>query len=86
MGDARFLPDLFARLAASGAADEGWEDQVAFLQELCGLAKHLQPGNRAALLGKLAHLGLFEVPLAPLLPYKAAPKSFTWPLLKGSLA
>ena len=60
MGDARFLPDLFSRLKASGPADEGWEDQVAFLQELCGLAKHLQPGNRAQLLGRLAHLGLFE--------------------------
>jgi hypothetical protein len=62
LGDARFLPDLFARLKAGGPADaEAWEDQVAFLQELTGLAKHLQPSNRSQLLAKLAHLGLFEV-------------------------
>lgn len=60
-GDARFLPDLFAKLGASGPGDEGWPDQVAFLQELCGLAKHLQPVNRAQVLSKLASLGLFEV-------------------------
>lgn len=59
--DARFLPDLFARLKASGPDDEGWADQVAFLQELTGLTKHLQQGNRQQLLTKLANLGLFEV-------------------------
>lgn len=58
--DARFLPDLFERLKATGPGDEGWPDQVAFLQELTGLAKHLQQGHRQQLLSKLASLGLFE--------------------------
>lgn len=58
--DARFLPDLFERLKATGPGDEGWQDQVAFLQELTGLAKHLQPAHRQQLLAKLASLGLFE--------------------------
>ena len=31
------------------------------VQELCGLAKHLQPGNRSALLQQLTSLGLFDV-------------------------
>lgn len=61
MGDARFLPDLFTRLWESRPGDEAWGDQVAFLQELCGLAKHLQAGHRLQLLTKLAGLGLFEV-------------------------
>lgn len=34
---------------------------VKFLQELCGLARHLQPNGRAELLGQLVNLGLFEV-------------------------
>ena len=40
---------------------EGWTDLVKFLQELCGLARHLQPNARAELLGQLVNLGLFEV-------------------------
>ena len=40
---------------------EGWSDMVKFLQELCGLARHLQPNGRAELLGQLVNLGLFEV-------------------------
>lgn len=60
LNDARFLPDLFARLKATGPGDEGWQDQVAFLQELTGLAKHLQQSHRQQLLSKLASLGLFE--------------------------
>ena len=34
---------------------------MKFLQELCGLARHLQPNVRADLLNQLVHLGLFEV-------------------------
>lgn len=60
LNDARFLPDLFARLKATGPGDDGWQDQVAFLQELTGLAKHLQQSHRQQLLSKLASLGLFE--------------------------
>ena len=40
---------------------EAWSDLVKFLQELCGLARHLQPNTRAELLGQLVSLGLFEV-------------------------
>ncbi len=40
---------------------EGWNDLVKFLQELCGLARHTSPANRADLLGQLVNLGLFEV-------------------------
>ena len=34
---------------------------VKFLQELCGLARHLQPVTRNELLAQLVSLGLFEV-------------------------
>ena len=40
---------------------EGCSDLVKFLQELCGLARHTSPANRADLLGQLVNLGLFEV-------------------------
>ena len=58
--DARFLPELFAALRRAGPADAAFADRLAFLQELTGLAKHLQVGARVQLLAKLAGLGLFE--------------------------
>ncbi|KAK9823072.1 hypothetical protein WJX81_007297 [Elliptochloris bilobata] len=58
--DARFLPELFAALRRAGPADAAFADRLAFLRELTGLARHLQAGARAALLCKLAGLGLFE--------------------------
>ena len=60
-GDAKFLPDLFQRLKAAKPGDAEWMNQVAFLQELCSLAKHLQAASRTQLLSKLIGLGLFEV-------------------------
>ena len=60
-GDAKFLPELFQRLKAASPRDREWLDQVAFLQELCSLAKHLQAVSRTQLLSKLIKLGLFEV-------------------------
>jgi protein phosphatase-4 regulatory subunit 3 len=60
-GDAQFLPELFRRLKSAGPGDPEWLDQVAFLQELCSLAKHLQAASRTQLLSKLVGLGLFEV-------------------------
>ncbi len=60
-GDAHFLPELFRRLKSTGPTDPEWLDQVAFLQELCSLAKHLQAASRTQLLSKLIGLGLFEV-------------------------
>ena len=60
-GDAKFLPDLFQRLKAAKLGDAEWMNQVAFLQELCSLAKHLQAASRTQLLSKLIGLGLFEV-------------------------
>ena len=55
-----FLPELFKRLEA-GPSDPAWGDLLAFLQEMCGLAKHLQPTNCTALMTRLHHLGLFQV-------------------------
>ena len=60
-GDAKFLPELFQRLKAAKPGEKEWLDQVAFLQELCSLAKHLQATSRTQLLTKLFSLGLFEV-------------------------
>ena len=55
-----FLPELFKRLEA-GPSDPAWGDLLAFLQEMCGLAKHLQPTNCTSLMTSLHHLGLFQV-------------------------
>lgn len=68
---ATFFPDLFRRLniesgATTTAADAEWEDHVSFLQELCGMAKHLQVSNRNQMLHKLISLGLFRVMAAAL--------------------
>ena len=60
-GDAKFLPELFERLKSADSRGKEWLDQVAFLQELCSLGKHLQAVSRTQLLGKLIKLGLFEV-------------------------
>lgn len=59
--DAQFLPKLFERLQQRGPEDPEWHDLVAFLQELCSLAKHLQPPHRQSLFQKLVALGMFEV-------------------------
>ncbi|KAK9839752.1 hypothetical protein WJX84_000549 [Apatococcus fuscideae] len=64
--DATFLQELFVRLRASRPGQEEWADLVAFLQELCSLVKHLQPGQRSQLLQKLTSLGLFEHDPQPL--------------------
>lgn len=73
------MPDLFSRLreysedGGTGGIEgsKNLADLVAFLQELCGLSKHLQMNNRGLLLAKLANLGLFEVslPLPPFPPH-----------------
>ncbi|KAA6418854.1 MAG: hypothetical protein FRX49_11211 [Trebouxia sp. A1-2] len=59
--DPSFFPDLFKKLRTTAPKAEGWNDLVKFLQELCGLARHTSPANRADLLGQLVNLGLFEV-------------------------
>lgn len=58
--DARFLPDLLQRLW-DGPKEAAWAELVALLQELTGLARHLQPGNRTSLFTRLGQLGLFQV-------------------------
>ena len=60
--DSRFLPDLFQRIN-EGPKSPSWPELVAFLQELTGLARNLQPANRTALFARLTHLGLFKVRL-----------------------
>ncbi|KAL4418834.1 hypothetical protein ABPG77_004074 [Micractinium sp. CCAP 211/92] len=59
--DRDFFPELFRRLKQASPDSEEWRDLVAFLQELCGLAKHLQATQRNQLLLRLVGLGLFEV-------------------------
>jgi hypothetical protein len=59
--DRDFFPDLFRRLRAAPPGSQEWADLVAFLQELCGLTKHLQASQRNSLLLRLVGLGLFEV-------------------------
>ncbi len=61
MSHARFLPDLFQRLKSSQPGQETWHDAVAFLQEMCGMARYLQVSQRSELYSKLANLGLFDV-------------------------
>eukprot|EP00887_Chlorella_sp_A99_P007007 scaffold2.g7007.t1 len=59
--DPTFFPELFRRLRGVAPGGEEWRDLVGFLQELCGLAKHLQASQRNSLLERLVSLGLFEV-------------------------
>ncbi|KAG2450841.1 hypothetical protein HYH02_004675 [Chlamydomonas schloesseri] len=61
MADGAFLPQLFQRLQSADPADPQWHDLVAFLQEFCSLARHLQQQQRASLFNRLVQLGLFEV-------------------------
>ncbi|GIL44731.1 hypothetical protein Vafri_2247 [Volvox africanus] len=61
MADPSFLPQLFQRLQQTDPSDTQWHDLVAFLQEFCSLARHLQQQQRASLFNRLIQLGLFEV-------------------------
>lgn len=46
---------------SSGSAASDWQDLVAFLQELCGQARHLQHVQRQQLFATMINLGLFDV-------------------------
>lgn len=59
--DQDFFPELFSRLKQAEPDGQEWRDLVAFLQELCGLTKHLQATQRNSLLLRLVGLGLFQV-------------------------
>jgi hypothetical protein len=67
---------LFHSLKSHAPGDSEWDDLVAFLQEFCSLAKHLQLQHRQNLWNKMTQLGMFEVRrgsaglllLPPLLP------------------
>lgn len=59
--DSEFFPQLFTALKAAPPGDEKWRDLVGFLQELVGLARHLQASQRNGLLSRLVDLGLFPV-------------------------
>ncbi|PNH02464.1 Serine/threonine-protein phosphatase 4 regulatory subunit 3, partial [Tetrabaena socialis] len=61
MVDPSFLPQLVQRLQQADPGDAQWHDLVAFLQEFCSLARHLQQQQRASLFNRLIQLGLFEV-------------------------
>lgn len=59
--DAEFMRELFDRLRRAKPHEEEWRDLVAFLQELCSLAKHLQASHRMQLFTKLLDLGMLDV-------------------------
>lgn len=52
---------LFHSLKSHAPGDSEWDDLVAFLQEFCSLAKHLQLQHRQNLWNKMTQLGMFEV-------------------------
>jgi hypothetical protein len=52
---------LFHSLKSHAPGDSEWDDLVAFLQEFCSLAKHLQMQHRQNLWNKMTQLGMFEV-------------------------
>jgi protein phosphatase-4 regulatory subunit 3 len=55
------LLQLFEALKSRQPGDSDWDDLVAFLQEFCSLAKHLQLQQRQNLWNKMTQLGMFEV-------------------------
>lgn len=55
---------LFHSLKSHAPGDSEWDDLVAFLQEFCSLAKHLQLQHRQNLWNKMTQLGMFEVSTA----------------------
>jgi len=57
----QFLSDLFARLRAAPPGSGQWSDLVAFVQEMCSMARHLQPGARGRLYSALISHGAFDV-------------------------
>lgn len=59
--DASFLDELFNRLFASGVEVATLKDLVAFVQELCSLAKNLQVSNRTNFYRSLVERSLFKL-------------------------
>ena len=60
-GEPQFLTQLFTRLRESVPGSEQWGDLVAFVQEMCGMARHLQPQARGKLYAALIQHGAFDV-------------------------
>lgn len=52
---------LFRTLKERKPGDADWDDLVAFLQEFCSLAKHLQLQQRQNCWARMTQLGMFEV-------------------------
>lgn len=61
LNDAAFLRELFSRLDAAEPGSAAWAELVAFLRELCALARHLQGAHRARLFLALIQHGVFDV-------------------------
>lgn len=59
--DPDFFPSLFEKFWETDPLSEGFQDLVAYLQEILSLSRHLQANQRNALLQSLAQLGLFQV-------------------------
>jgi protein phosphatase-4 regulatory subunit 3 len=60
-GEPQFLTQLFTSLRESVPGSEQWGDLVAFVQEMCGMARHLQPQARGRLYTALIQHGAFDV-------------------------
>ena len=58
--DHAFLRQLFLSLEAANSNTPEWADLIAFLQEFCNLARHMQQISRQHLFQRMIHLGLFE--------------------------
>ncbi|KAK3281899.1 hypothetical protein CYMTET_10332 [Cymbomonas tetramitiformis] len=59
--DPSFFKELFNRLRSLEPSQTDWRDLIAFIQELCVLAKHFQAVHRAQLFTALIRNGLFNV-------------------------
>ena len=60
-GEPQFLTQLFTSLRDAPPGSEQWCDLVAFVQEMCGMARHLQPQARGRLYAALIQHGAFDV-------------------------
>ena len=59
--DPEYLKSLFSKFQNVPSGSKDWDDLIAFLQETCDLAKHLQAQQRHQLLTTLIKLGLFKI-------------------------
>jgi len=59
--DPNFFRELFSRLQTHDPDSVEWKDLISFLQELCNIAKFLQPAHRSQLFSTLTSHSILEV-------------------------